>query len=48
MDKEIKVAFIDKNVKTTFEELKDGIIFWVYNPERVKDLIKRGLVAKDE
>ncbi len=27
---------------------KDGIIYWTYNPERVKDLLARGLIAKDE
>lgn len=25
---------------------KDGIVFWTYNPERIKDLKARGLIIK--
>jgi len=25
---------------------KEGVIIWTYNPERIKDLIKKGLIAR--
>ena len=41
---QVILDYLEKSGKILID--KDGCILWIYNPERVKKLIKEGLVLK--